>query len=85
MIGTRFENAFISTFNLSSDKKKHFIIDECSMSEKEMTALAKRFCKHNRMDFQSIEQHKPYEVGPWQHEPVYGFTAECRRNCPLFY
>lgn len=80
MLSTRFENAVMTTFSIMCDKKKHFLIDECILNEREQTTLAKRFCKQNKMLFQSIELHKPYEVGPWQHSPIYGFDAECLSN-----
>lgn len=84
MISTRFENVVMTTFSGGYVKVKHFLIDESTLDEKESIAVAKRFCRQNRMTFSRIVLHGPYEVGPWQHESVYGFDAECKSGSPFY-
>ena len=84
MISTRFEDVVITTFDQDYVKVKHFIIDKSTLNEKQSTAVAKRFCRQNRMRFKEIVLHIPYEVGPWQHESVYGFDAESKSGSPFY-
>ena len=81
MISTRFENVVMTTFSQDYDQTKHFLIDESTLNEKESTKVAKRFCRENKMEFVKIVLHSPYEIGPWQHNSIYGFDAECKRSC----
>lgn len=70
----------MTTFSQDYERNKHFLIDESTLDEKQSAAVAKRFCKQSKMKFKSLFLHKPYEVGPWQHSPIYGFDAECLSN-----
>ena len=74
----------MTTFDQDYVKVKHFIIDESTLDEKQSAAVAKRFCKQNKMRFKEIVLHIPYEVHTWQHEAVYGFDAECKPGCPFY-
>lgn len=84
MISTRFEDVVMTTFDQDYVKVKHFVIDESTLDEKQSTAVAKRFCRQNKMRFKSIVLHIPYEIHTWQHESVYGFDAECKSGCPFY-
>ena len=74
----------MTTFSQDYERNKHFLIDESTLDEKQSAAVAKRFCRHNKMQFIKIVLHAPYEINTWQHNPIYGFDAECQNGCSFY-
>ena len=86
MVSTSFENISFVTFSQDYDRKKVFHIETATsaLSRKGFELLARRFCKAHGLSFGELSVSPTYSIGPWQHSPLYSFTAEAGKNCTFY-
>lgn len=70
------------TFSQDYDRKKVFHIETATstLSRKGFELLARRFCKAHGLSFGELSVSPAYSIGPWQHSPLYSFTAIAKNN-----